>query len=83
MYQTIKRILKLAWSQWKRIAGVIGRFQTRVILTIFYVLIVGPVSLLAKLFRHDPLNRRIDNNAHYWKDHEAQGTDLERARHQF
>lgn len=83
MYLTVKKAFKAAWAHWKKAAAIIGRFQTRILLTVFYVLLVGPVSLLAKLFRHDPLNRRMDTDADYWKDHEAMGSDLERARHQF
>ena len=83
MYQTVKKALNLAWTQWKKVAAIIGRFQTRILLTVFYVAVVGPASLLGKILRHDPLNRRIDKDAGYWKDHEATGSDLERARHQF
>ena len=83
MYRTVKKAFKMAWARWKKAAAIVGRFQTRILLTVFYVLVVGPASLIAKLFRHDPLNRRIDKDADYWKDHDATGSDLERARHQF
>ena len=37
-------LLKLAWRKWKAFAHVLGNFQARLLLTVFYVLIVGPVS---------------------------------------
>ncbi len=47
--------LKELWNHWKRIAKVIGDFQSRLILTIFYFLILGPVALCYRLFA-DPLH---------------------------
>jgi len=46
--------LKRAWQAWKRIAHKIGNFQARVLLTIFYVVLVFPFGIAACLF-FDPL----------------------------
>lgn len=53
----ILRALKLAWNKWKRIAHTIGNFQARFLLSIFYVVVVGPFALGLKLFS-DPLRLR-------------------------
>lgn len=46
---------KRAWQRWLRIATVIGDFQARVILSVFYFVIVLPFGLLVRLFM-DPLS---------------------------
>ena len=50
--------LKQLWNHWLRIAKVIGEFQARLILTVFYFLILGPVALCLRLFS-DPLRLKI------------------------
>ena len=45
---------KRAWEGWKRIATVIGDFQARVVLSLFYFVIVLPFGLGVRLFA-DPL----------------------------
>jgi hypothetical protein len=47
---SVKRI----WEGWKRIATVIGEFQSRAILSVFYFVIVLPFGLGVRLFT-DPL----------------------------
>ena len=50
-----------------KVAHAIGWFNTRVILVLVYYLILTPIGLIMKLFRKDPLNRRLDKNAQtYW-----------------
>ena len=46
---------KSNWERWLRIAGVIGDFQGRVVLTVFYFIIVLPFGVTVRLFA-DPLN---------------------------
>jgi hypothetical protein len=50
----VKARLCAFWEWWKRIAGKIGDAQARIILTIFYILIVGPFALVVR-FWSDPL----------------------------
>jgi hypothetical protein len=45
--------LRVAWRWWTRVAHRIGDFQARVILTVFYYLILGPFALILR--RSDPL----------------------------
>ena len=46
----MKSFLKRMWEGWKRIAHVIGDFQARVILTIFYAVLVLPFGLAVRIF---------------------------------
>jgi hypothetical protein len=72
-------MLKRAWQAWKRIAHKIGNFQARVLLTIFYGVLVLPFGLAARLFS-DPL--RIKKRPTSWLDHPNETCDLRWARKQ-
>jgi hypothetical protein len=72
-------VLKRAWTAWKAIAQKIGNFQARVILTVFYGVLVMPFGLAARLFS-DPL--RIKRRPTEWLDHPTEPTDLQWARKQ-
>lgn len=72
-------LLKRAWAGWKKIAHKIGNFQARVLLTIFYGVLVLPFGLAARWFS-DPL--RIKKPPTAWLDHPDEACDLEWARKQ-
>lgn len=50
-------MLKKLWQAWKRIAGHIGDFQARVLLTIIYAVLVLPFGLAVRWFG-DPLRMK-------------------------
>jgi hypothetical protein len=62
---TLRPLLHALWERWKVIAHVIGNFQARVLLTIFYFVIAPPFALIVKLVR-DPLSLRLPAGASYW-----------------
>ena len=71
------------WEGWKRIARKIGDFNARVILSLFYVLLLSPFALAVKIFT-DPL--KIKGKVKQgWvvKDNEESATRLEQATRQF
>ncbi len=72
-------LFKRAWQAWKDLAHKIGNFQARVILSIFYAILVLPFGLAARLFS-DPL--RIKKRPEQWLDHPSEAYDLEWARKQ-
>lgn len=72
-------MLKRAWQAWKRIAHAIGNFQARVLLTIFFAVLVFPFGVLARLFA-DPL--RIKRRPIQWLDHPEETYDLQWAKRQ-
>jgi len=51
-------MLEDAWHNWKRIARAIGNFQSRVLLTIFYVVFVFPFGIAVRLFSEPLLIKR-------------------------
>jgi hypothetical protein len=63
--RTLRPIFRHLWERWKVIAHVIGNFQARVLLTVFYFVIAPPFALLVKLVR-DPLSLRVPSAATYW-----------------
>jgi hypothetical protein len=70
---------KKAWTAWKDLAHKIGNFQARVVLSIFYAILVLPFGLAARWFS-DPL--RIKKKPEQWLDHPDEAYDLEWARKQ-
>lgn len=72
-------MLKRAWQTWKRFAKALGTFQARVLLTIFYALLVLPFGVLVRLFS-DPL--RIKCRPDQWLEHPSEAHDLRWAKRQ-
>lgn len=51
---------------WMRLAGLLGRVSTVLILTLTYFLMIIPIGLLLKLFRRDVLLLRKSSEPTYW-----------------
>ncbi len=69
------------WEQWKRLARKIGDFQARVLMTIFYFLILGPVAMVLR-WSSDPLAMK-PSTPRGWRDSDArEGVAMEHARRQ-
>lgn len=76
----MSKFLKRVWEGWKRVAHVIGDFQARVILTVFYAVLVLPFGLVVRLFA-DPLELRHRPSA--WHQRPAETVDGNWARRQW
>ena len=72
-------MLKRLWEAWKRLGQKIGNFQARVLLTVFYGVLILPFGLVARLFS-DPL--RIKQRPDKWLEHPDETIDLQWARRQ-
>lgn len=72
-------MLKNAWQTWKRVARAIGNFQARVVLTIFYAVLVFPFGVVVRLFL-DPL--RIKSRPTKWLERADGAFDLQWAKRQ-
>lgn len=73
------KILKPVYLAWMSLAVVLGFFMTRVILTIFFFLVLTPVGLFFRLIGRDALQRKIDRKAEtYWLEKEYPITDRSR-----
>ncbi len=71
------------WEWWKRVARKIGDFNARVILTIFYCILLMPFALMVRLLT-DPLRIKPKTEKR-WLQREAEkdGDPLEKAARQF
>lgn len=68
----MKKILRGFIKGWLAVGKTIGWVISNIILFIVYCVVFMPVSLALKIFRHDPMNRRILPRAEsYWIDKES------------
>ena len=73
-----------AYARWTAFFTGIGKIWTAVLLAVVYLLSVGPVGLVMRLFGHDPLDRRLAPEPTFWRAHQPNPLGDERAaRHQF
>jgi hypothetical protein len=73
-----------AYAGWTAFFQGIGKVWTAVLLAVVYIVSVGPIGLVMRLFGHDPLDRRLAPEPSFWRAHEPNPLGPERAaRHQF
>jgi hypothetical protein len=72
-------LLRRLWHAWKRVGRKIGDFQARVLLTLFYFVLLAPFAVAVRL-KADPLGLRRGGG---WLPVVRAGDPLERARRQF
>jgi hypothetical protein len=49
--------IRFLWSRWKILALKIGTFQSRILLSLFYFLVIPPFAAITKIFT-DPLGMK-------------------------
>jgi len=77
------RVLAPVERGWMRFAEVVGRVNTRIILTLVYALVFTPIGLVRRALR-DPLDRRMrDGRASVWIRRPPAPVDPARYRQQF
>ncbi len=72
-------MLKRTQRTWKRVAHAIGNLQARILLTVFYGIIVFPFGIVVRLFS-DPL--RIKRPPTHWLDRTEEAHNLRWAKRQ-
>jgi hypothetical protein len=73
-------VLRRLWEGWKRFGRKMGDFQARLLLTVFYFVILAPFALVIR-FNADPLGLKRSDGG--WQPVTRTGDPLERARRQF
>jgi hypothetical protein len=74
-----RSFLRPVYIGWMKFAALLGWVNTRLILGIFFYLILTPVGLIMRLAGWDPLTRKIDRTARsYWVLREAKPFDPKR-----
>jgi len=76
----LKKLLKNFSQRWQKVAKRIGDFQARLILSLFYLLIVLPIGLIARMFS-DPL--ALKKSAAHWNAKPSSPSRIDDARRQF
>jgi len=77
------RALAPVERRWMAAAEALGRFNTRVLLTLLYVFLFTPVGVVRRALR-DPLDRRLrDGRPTSWVPRDPTAAELDRYRHQF
>ncbi|HJN62442.1 MAG TPA: hypothetical protein QGH92_02565 [Candidatus Parcubacteria bacterium] len=74
----LKQILRKIWQKWIYAARIFGKVNSFVILTLFYFIIIGPISLARKFFN---LFRSKEQPESYWVAKEE--SDKSNFKHQF
>jgi hypothetical protein len=73
-------MLKELWQRWVKVAKIIGDFQARLMLSLFYLLLILPIGLIARLFA-DPL--ALKKSRVSWDTRQSAPPRIEDARRQF
>jgi hypothetical protein len=68
------QLLKILWARWKIIGHKIANFQARLLLSVFYFVVVGVFAIGRKIFFSDPLNLR-PGKARTWLDRQSFDSD--------
>jgi hypothetical protein len=78
-----KTLWRRLYGYWMGFAKVLGKINTIVLLTLVYVVIIGPVALVLKVFGRDLLDRRPEPRSSYWYEKTQEDVTLERSKQQF
>lgn len=78
----LKKFLSHILESWKRIARKIGDFQARLILTFFYLFILGPFALAVR-WGGDPLRIKTGKDGGWIAKIDREGAPMKRATEQF
>ena len=72
------------YASWTAFFRIIGTFWTAIILSLVYVLSVGPIGLGMRLLGRDPLDRALRPEPTFWRAHDPNPLGPAAAvRHQF
>jgi hypothetical protein len=78
----IARSARQLWERWKQVARKIGDFQARALMTVFYFVILGPVSVALR-WRSDPLAIKATTPRGWNHVEQREGVPMEHSRRQF
>ncbi len=77
-------VLKPLYSGWMAFAFALGWVNTRLLLGLFYYLVVTPIGVVLRLTGKDLLGRKIDRGAEsYWIERKEEVRDMKRYERMF
>jgi hypothetical protein len=75
-------LIRILWVRWKKIARIIGDFNARVILTLFYFIFLAPFALAVR-YLSDPLAIKNKSAPSWGIKSQAEEPLTEQAKRQF
>lgn len=75
-------VFKKRWQSWNDFSKKMGRFQSRILLSLFYFVLVSPFAMAAKIFS-DPLRLKYRRLTSWWIPKKETKNELEEFRRQF
>lgn len=75
-------LVKKLWRSWGNFSLRMGNFQSGIVLSLFFFIVVSPFALAVKMFS-DPLRIRYRGNQSHWLPKIKTKVDLEQFRRQF
>ena len=80
--ETSKKLLKKLWRSWGNFSKRMGNFQSRIILSLLFFILVSPFALAVKIFS-DPLRIKYRSNESHWLPKMKTEVGQEQFRRQF
>jgi hypothetical protein len=74
--------LRILWQRWGDFSGRMGSFQSRIVASLVFFVVVAPFAMAAKAFS-DPLGKKYRGGGSYWLPRTRTEANLEQSRRQF
>jgi hypothetical protein len=73
---TVKEFFKMIWDGWMKFSRAVGTFNTKLLLTVFYYVLLMPFGL-AMRFLSDPLKMKGSGRKTNWIERETRDKTVE------
>jgi hypothetical protein len=80
--KTPANVFKKIWQSWNDFSKRMGSFQSRILLSLFFFILVSPYAIAVKVFS-DPLNIKYQSRTSWWIPKKEIKNELEQYRRQF
>ena len=80
---SFRKIGRMLHKWWMAFAHALAVVNTTLLLTVVYILLIGPFSIVARMLGKDLLKHRIDRRGSFWNPKEPVAHTLDQTRHQF
>lgn len=74
---------RIAYGYWMRFARALGKANALLLLTIVYVVMIGPAAIVLKILGKDLLDRKANENHTFWRDKVQEPFTIERGKQPF
>ncbi len=71
-------ILYYPYKVWMKIGYFLGLINSRIVLGLIFIFILQPIALIMKLFKYDPLRKKLHSKISYREEKQSHQTDLKR-----